>query len=343
MKTVAIIAIVATLAATFYVMYPSSSVDYDAEYMSYIAKFNKNYASQEEYNFRKGLFAEQLKVIEKHNAKESSFTLGINEFSDWTLDEYKRLLGYKPHLSKSNDDAGSNDFPVNCPTPDELYSVDYRDQGFVTPVKNQGACGSCWAFSAVGSLEGAYAKHFSELKEFSEQQLVDCDIYSHGCNGGLMTNAFTHWMRDAPRLEADYPYVSPSESTCKESSISTEIPKLPYGYRVDIGWQCVWDALSHGVTSVAIRAENDAFRSYTGGVIDSVDCGTDLDHGVTLVGYEKSTDAWIVKNSWGASWGENGYVRIKRAEDGYGICGINQQNAQATFDPDEWDHRHKTE
>jgi len=340
MKTLAIIAIVATLATTLYVLYPTSTVDADAAYMKYISEHNKNYASEEEYNFRRALFAAELERVEKWNAEGHSWTQGLNEFSDWTHDEYKRLLGYKSQIANAQNDAALGDFPVNCKEPTSMPDVDYRKKGMVTRVKNQGACGSCWAFSAVGSLEGAYAKHFGELKEFSEQQLVDCDQFSHGCNGGLMTNGFIHWMRKAPILESDYPYVSPSPSDCKESSIATDEPELPYGYRVDIGWECVWDALDHGVTSVAIRAENDAFRAYTGGVIDTDACGTDLDHGVTLVGYEKATDAWIVKNSWGANWGEDGYVRIKRATDGYGICGINQQNAQATYDPDEWDHRH---
>ena len=340
MKTIAIIAIAAALAAGFYAFYPTQTLDADAAFMSFTQEFGRNYVSEAEYNFRKSIFNEQLRIVNEHNAKGKSWTLGINDFSDWTNEEYKRMLGYKSGLANADNDANLGDFPVNCPTPEKMPGIDYRKDGLVTRVKNQGACGSCWAFSAVGSLEGAYAKHFGDLKEFSEQQLVACDKFSHGCNGGLMTNGFIHWMHTAPRLEKDYPYNIKEQNDCKEDSIPTEIPELEYGYRVDIGWQCVWDALSHGVTSVAIRAENPEFRNYKEGVIDGEECGTDLDHGVTLVGYEAETDAWIVKNSWGGNWGESGYVRIKRAEDGYGICGINQQNAQATYDSKEWDHRY---
>ena len=150
-----------------------------------------------------------------------------------------------------------------------------------------------------------------------------------------MENGFIHWMRSAPRLQADYPYVAPKVQTCHENDIATDIPDLAYGYRVDVGWECLYEALTRGVVSVAIRAENDAFRAYKGGVIDDYEgCGTTLDHGVTLVGYSKADDAWIIKNSWGPNWGENGFVRIKRGTDAYGICGINQENSQAVYPKD---------
>jgi C1A family cysteine protease len=340
MKTIAIIAIAASLAATLFVLYPSESYNADAEFLKFVQEHSKSYTTESEYTFRQSLFANNLKIVEEHNAKGKSWTLGVNEFSDWTDAEYKQMLGYKPALSNPQNDETVGDFPVNCPTPDALKDIDWVASGNVTPVKNQGSCGSCWAFSAVGSLEGAYSKHFGELKAFSEQHLVACDKFSHGCQGGLMTNGFIHWMHNAPILEADYPYHIPDQHVCKEKEIATDIPELTYGYRVDIGWQCVWDAISHGVTSVAIRAENPEFRNYQSGIIDGEECGTDLDHGVTLVGYQKENDAWVIKNSWGANWGEEGFVRIKRAEDGFGICGINQQNAQATYDPEEWDHRH---
>ena len=338
MKTIAIIAIAAALAAGMYAFYPTQTLDTEAAFMSFTQEYSRSYVSEAEYNFRKSIFNEQLRIINEHNAKGKSWTLGLNEFSDLTTEEYKKMLGYKSNLSNAEVEANLDDFPVNCPTPDTMSDVDYRKDGLVTRVKNQGSCGSCWAFSAVGSLEGAYAKHFGELKEFSEQQLVACDKFSHGCNGGLMTNGFFHWMQSAPILEADYEYDITKQNDCQETEIPTEIPELEYGYRVDVGWQCLYKALGHGVTSVSIRAENDSFRSYSGGVIDGDDCGTDLDHGVTLVGYEAETDAWIIKNSWGANWGESGYVRIKRATDGKGICGINQQNAQATYDSHEWDN-----
>jgi len=149
-----------------------------------------------------------------------------------------------------------------------------------------------------------------------------------------MANGFVHWMKHAPITEKDYPY-SQRQGKCKESQISTDYPKLVSGYRVDVTHECLYEALTHNVVSVSIRAENDAFRHYGGGIIDDESCGTDLDHGVTLVGYDSNTDSWLVKNSWGPDWGENGYVRIRRGED-KGICGINQQNAQPVYDESEY-------
>lgn len=334
MKILSVLMIGAVLTAAYFSVYGVTDNELDTQFNSFVSKYGRNFASEEEYNFRKNLFADSLRIIAEHNAKGKSWTLGVNEFADWTKEEYKKLLGYKPELKTEANEANLADLPTNCKDL-PLETIDWNAAGFVTDVKNQGACGSCWAFSAVGSLEGAYAKKFGKehLTEFSEQQLVACDKFSHGCNGGLMTNGFIHWMRNAPILEQDWPYHIGDE--CKESEISTEIPVLPYGYRVDITWECLYEALTHGVTSVAIRAENDEFRLYSGGIIDDDSCGTDLDHGVTLTAYDADTDAWKIKNSWGGNWGESGYVRIKRAE-GLGICGINQENAQAVFDDSEY-------
>eukprot|EP00345_Euplotes_harpa_P016223 CAMPEP_0168341208 /NCGR_PEP_ID=MMETSP0213-20121227/14533_1 /TAXON_ID=151035 /ORGANISM="Euplotes harpa, Strain FSP1.4" /LENGTH=314 /DNA_ID=CAMNT_0008347613 /DNA_START=64 /DNA_END=1008 /DNA_ORIENTATION=- len=310
-------------------MYKTGDISVETEFAKFLTTYNKNYVSEQEYNFRLSIFADQLRIINEHNAKGLSWTLGVNEFSDWTREEYKQMLGYKSQTRNSATASVLKDMPTNCKNL-PLKSVNWKDAGFVTRVKNQSRCGSCWAFSAVGALEGAYAKEFGKLVEFSEQQLVECDKYSHGCNGGLMENGFYHWMRTAPRTEAEYAYELPPKK-CHESDYSSTYQELELGYRVDITWECLYEALTHGVVSVAIRAENDDFRSYKSGVIDGEGCGTDLDHGVTLVGYEKETDAWIIKNSWGATWGESGFVRIKRAE-GLGVCGINQQNSQPVFD-----------
>lgn len=333
MKILSVLMVAAVVATAYLTIYGTSDNRLDTKFNEYIAQYGRNFASEEEYNFRKSVFADSLRVIEEHNAKGKSWTMGLNEFSDWTKEEYKRMLGYKPRTRNTENSANMMDLPTNCKDL-PLNSIDWRKEGLVTRVKNQGACGSCWTFSAVGALEGAYAKKFGTLKEFSEQQLVECDKFSHGCNGGLMENGFIHWMRTAPRLEDAYPYTLPP-TTCHENSIPSDIPELKYGYRVDITWTCLYEALTHGVVSVAIRAENDDFRHYTGGVIDGEGCGTDLDHGVTLVAYDQAEDAWIIKNSWGPKWGESGFVRIRRGE-GMGICGINQENSQPVWDDSEW-------
>jgi C1A family cysteine protease len=339
MKVLSILIISALAASAIYSLASTSNNQVDSHFGNYMTQFNKNYQTTEEFEFRKTIFAENLAIIEAHNAKGLSWWMGTNQFTDWTKEEYKRMLGYKKAFKSDEETHHIRDMPdTNCVNYNstELSQIDWRQHGLVTPVKNQGACGSCWAFSAVGSLEGAYAKAFGMLESFSELQLVECNKFSHGCNGGLMTNGFIHWMHNAPRTESDYPY-TPSPSKCKEASVRTIIPELKWGYRVDISWQCLYEALTHNTVSVSIRAENDDFRNYKGGVIDGKGCGEDLDHGVTLVGYNATEDAWIVKNSWSASWGEEGYVRIRRAE-GNGVCGINQENAQAVYQDEEYKH-----
>lgn len=327
MKILSVLIVVAIATTAYISVYGTGNSDLEMQFTSYMNAFNKNYLTEEEYNFRLRMFEDSLRVINEHNAKGKSWTMGLNQFSDWTKEEYKSMLGYKRHNNVKNDKI--KDWPVNCPTVDP-QDIDWKQKGYVTGIKNQGKCGSCWAFSAVGSLEGAYFKKTGQLVSFSEQQIVACDHTSHGCNGGLMENGFIHWMRTAPRTEDAYPYNIDEAKVCREEDIPTSIPELEWGYRVDIGWQCLYDSLQHGPVSVAIRAENDDFRHYTGGIIDGSGCGIDLDHGVLAVAYHKNGDYWLVKNSWGETWGEAGYVRIRRGED-EGICGINQENSQAVY------------
>ena len=334
MKILSVLIVTGLLAATYFTLSSSTLDEVEIQFNNFVAEHGKNYQNDQERNFRKTIFEESLKKVNEHNASGKSWTLGINKFSDWTKEEYKRMLGFRSTRNHKREFATLGDIPTNCKDL-KLETIDWKEKGFVTPVKNQGACGSCWAFSAVGSLEGAYAKKYGELVSFSEAQIVECNKFSHGCNGGLMYNGFTHWMHHAPRTEADYGYDVKKLGKCKEDKISTKYPELEYGYRVDITYECLYEALTHNVVSVAIRAENDAFRAYTGGVIDGDDCGIDLDHGVLVVGYDAEGDYWIIKNSWGPDWGEDGFVRIKR-RDGLGVCGINQENSQAVYDHTEY-------
>ena len=334
MKILSVLIVTGLLAATYLTINLTPLDEVEMQFNNFIAEHGKNYQNDEERNFRKSIFEEQLKIVNEHNSQGKSWTLGINKFSDWTKEEYKRLLGFKSNRATPQVTNAFADLPTNCKDL-KHNSIDWRKEGFVTPVKNQGACGSCWAFSAVGSLEGAYAKKFGELVSFSEAQLVECNKFSHGCNGGLMFNAFTHWMHHAPRTEKDYSYDVSKLGKCQEDKIKTSYPELEWGYRVDITYECLYEALTHNVVSVAIRAENDDFRAYTGGVIDGDGCGIDLDHGVLVVGYDAKEDAWIIKNSWGENWGEEGFVRIRRRE-GLGVCGINQENSQAVYEDKEY-------
>merc|ERR1711869_154980 len=186
--------------------------------------------------------------------------------------------------------------------------------------KNQGQCGSCWAFSTWGGLEGAWEIGTGTLTSMSEQQLVDCSKANLGCNGGSMESGFQFEEGVNVATESSYPYTA-RDGSCKSSGYSTAIPRGGVtGYKsVGASTSSLQSALQHGPVSVAIEADQMAFQGYTGGVITS-GCGEQLDHGVLAVGYgtENGIDYFLVKNSWGASWGDQGYVKIGADN----VCGI---------------------
>lgn len=327
MKTVAVLAIVAAIAVVYFGSFKTESSN-DLLFSNFINEYGRNYANEAEYNMRKEIFMHHLKTIQEHNAKGLSWTLGVNEYTDWTDEEYSKLLGLKNFRNQNSA------LPVaKIPQASNDKDIDWRDvPGYVGAVKNQLKCGSCWSFSATGAMEASYFKKYGKTVILSEKHVVDCDHFSHGCNGGLQENAFVHWMRFGPITEDSYPY-QPVDGPCREKQIGAELPELPMAFRVDEGDNFLYDALTHQPVAISIRAENDPFRHYTGGIIDGPDCGTDIDHAVLLVGYNQKDQYWIVKNSWGSGWGENGYVRIKR-RGGHGICGINQQNSIPVYEDD---------
>ncbi len=215
-------------------------------------------------------------------------------------------------------------------------SVDWVTAGAVTPVKDQGQCGSCWSFSTTGALEGAYYTTYGTLPSFSEQQLVDCDNRQHGgkdmgCNGGLMDNAFT-WIKKNGGLctEVSYPYVSGTtktagtcQTTCSAVKNSAVVSYTDVPTKSD---SAMMQALTLQPVSVAIEADQKAFQLYKSGVFTG-ECGTNLDHGVLVVGYGtmSGTDYYRIKNSWGTTWGDAGYIYIGRGSqynDGQGQCGV---------------------
>lgn len=258
--------------------------------------------------------------------------MGMNHMSDWTNDEYKKLLGYRRQpLRKHNHNIFDSE-PVDAPA-----SFDWRTHGAVTPVKNQAQCGSCWSFSATGSMEGAYQIAGNTLTSFSEQQFVDCSgkFGNQGCNGGLMDDAFEYAETVKIETEAAYPYTA-RDGTCHAAGGVTEVK----GYQ-DVAANsptALQAALLKGPVSIAIDAAGIQFQLYFGGVMRYF-CGTSLDHGVLLVGYGTSkgmfwdTDYWLVKNSWGSGWGESGYFKLYRdmKTKGAGTCGLQMQASYPTF------------
>ncbi|TNV79062.1 hypothetical protein FGO68_gene11626 [Halteria grandinella] len=300
-------------------LYTNLSSD-DLEYLKYVAKYGKSYGTKEEFEFRGDVFKNTLAALAEVNSQnDNTFRVGVNKFADWTPAEYKRMLAYKPIRGSKTADYSAE----NVSIPD---SVDWRTQGAVNPVQDQGQCGSCWAFSAIGAIEGAYFVSTKKLLKFSEQQLVDCaggQYGNLGCNGGDYGN----------ELETDYPYAGVDQK-CQYNKDLTQKPR-PTG-PVNVATNnalALKTAIANGPVSVAIEADTFVFQFYSGGILNSKACGTNLDHGVVAVGYGADASGkpyYIVRNSWGSSWGQGGYVNIAIVE-GAGICGIQMEPVYAQF------------
>jgi len=302
--------------------------DLDREFEKFVHDFDKVYEGVEK-EVRRAVFKDNFHYIQAENAKGHPYTLGINEFADTTADEFamthlglrapQKPWGSLPRLGTHV--RGNNSLPD---------SVDWRSKNAVTSVKNQGQCGSCWAFSTTGSLEGAWELASGKLQSLSEQQFVDCSTKfgNQGCNGGDMDAAFQYAEQNSICTETSYPYKG-SSSVCQASQCTVAVPKgAVQGYK-DVtpdDEEALMDAVAQQPVSIAIEADKAAFQLYRSGVL-SATCGDNLDHGVLVVGYG-STDGqkyWLVKNSWGSSWGVNGYIQLLRGKGKDGECGLLKQ------------------
>jgi len=282
-------------------------------FVEFTQVFSKKYDGVSEMFKRFAIFRDNLDFVEGENAKNLTYTLGVNEFSDLSHEEFvATYVGKLTGMPK----PGELPLATEVPLPAGLTDIDWRSRGAVTPVKQQGQCGSCWAFSATGAVEGATVAAGRPLPNLSEQQLVDCSgsYGNQGCNGGFPSQALS-WAQANRGIcsQASYPYRGVQQRCQSGCPIAATTGGPRSVAASDAG---LIGALNGRPVSVAVEAAGRAFQSYRSGVF-SGPCGQNLDHAVLAVGW--NAQAYVVKNSWGTSWGEQGYIRMSRATN---TCGI---------------------
>ena len=297
-------------------------------FWDYVGHYNLENELLDDIQYRRAVYEDNMVRIAEHNAKQLGWTMGVNQFAHLTAEEFKGLYVTGGYTPRSPVFGPYNQVQRNWTAP---ASVDWRVQGAVTPVKNQGQCGSCWAFSTTGATEGAWFLKNGSLVSLSEQQLVDCagSTGNQGCNGGLMDDAFQYIINNKGiTTEGNYPYTA-QDGTCNSAKAKQVAAKVASFTDVTPNSEAdLIAAIAQQPVAVAVEADQNSFQLYAGGVMTAT-CGANLDHGVLAVGYGKDATSgnefWLVKNSWGGDWGEAGYIRLGRGKTyngGAGQCGI---------------------
>lgn len=305
---------------------------FDVIWKMFKDKYVKVYNTIEDEAIRRAIFNENIMEVQKHNLEYDlgmhTYTLGMNEFSDMTVEEFdEQMNGLRPPTAADNTPPASV-HSYEGPVSDLPAEVDWTKKGFVTPIKNQRSCGSCYAFSATGALEGQMFNKTGKLVSLSEQNIVDCSEPegNHGCFGGYMDHAFKYVkINKGIDTEAAYPYVAKTQNcSYNASAIGGEdvgLVDIESGSEVSLQHAVA----TVGPVSIGINARGYKFKAYKSGIFSKWWCPRTkswLDHGVLAVGYGTSNgkDYWLVKNSWGQRWGMNGYIKMARNK--HNMCGI---------------------
>jgi len=298
------------------------------EFLQFLQKYKKSY-TKDEFAKRFAIFKNNLEEINRlNNASHLNTKFGVTKFSDLSKEEFKaKYMGYKPSSLSIKKEIGTySDAPI--PT-----SFDWRTKGAVTPVKNQEQCGSCWAFSATEGVESAWFLAKKQLIKLSPQQIVSCDTSDDGCDGGDLPTAFGYVEQNGMETSAVYPYTSGNgdSGTCLYDSSQVVVHISGFQYATQNGNETQMQAASVANGPLSICVDAETWQNYQGGVITH-GCGDSLDHCVQIVGWSQTTNSntpyWIIRNSWGADWGLNGYIWVERNKD---ECGVSDEATYVTI------------
>jgi cysteine peptidase B len=316
MKTITIISVIAAIGVLYLASYSTVSPSADPLFEEYIATYGKNYASETEMDFRREVFKVNMQNAERLNEENPFAEFGMTVFSDLTESEMLERMGA---IAPTTD----SDAEIHDEESYELKHLDWRKS--FKPIQNQGRCGSCWAFSATATFEARHKLHQGEngaLVKFSEQEALDCTSTQYGCNGGWYEAVWEMMKTNKFCTLKSYPYKG-KKGACHKKTCDGRMKDK--GHRVVAKSEAaMYNALKSGPISIAVDAST--WSSYRGGVVTK--CGKGMNHAVVLAGYDAAHNAWIVRNSWGAGWGERGYIRLAH---GRNTCNLTYKSAYPIF------------
>jgi hypothetical protein len=303
---------------------PRAGLTLFEQFHEYTTFWNKTHSNHAEKVRRFENFQMNAQKIAEANAKTAArghgATFGFTKFSDWSVEEFKAINGFIPKRPL-------NPIPVNPATPEPTQAIDWVAAGKTTPVKDQGQCGSCWAFSTTETVESANLMCNNPMVIGGPQEIVDCDSNDAGCNGGDPQEALG-WVQQQGGLDTEqcYPYTA-EDGTCNSANCQPN-PDLKINAVSPVAGdeQSIYTALQAAPLSICCDAE--PWQNYQGGIMTADECGTSIDHAIQLTGYNPTQGGyWIVRNSWGADWGENGFIYLQYGQN---TCGITSEVTGAT-------------